>query len=55
MYDQLQHLAVPQLFMAGVRVAVCNQQIPLDWGCVLRIEGALPICDPCVRIVENLE
>jgi len=51
--DQLQHLAVPQLFMAGARVAVCDQNISLDWCEAIRIGEPTPICSNCTEMVNR--
>lgn len=53
-YDQLRHLSNPFMFMAGVRVAVCNQSIELNWCVAWRADGPLPICTECIRTVEEI-
>jgi len=49
--DSLQHLAIPQLFITGIRVAVCNQNIALDW-CVGWSPEPFPVCVTCIEKVE---
>lgn len=52
--DMLQHLCNPIMFGMGMRMAVCNQNIELNWCVAIRPSGPLPICLECVRIVEDI-
>ncbi len=58
-FDRLEHLAHPGLFMTGVRVAVCNQGIELNWMTVMMVQDTKPappnpLCTECVTTVENV-
>ena len=56
--DTIEHLAHPALFMAGVRVALCNQ-LDLKWMTYMMVKDNKPappntLCSECVGIVEGV-
>ena len=57
--DHLEHLAHPGMFMAGIRVAICNQGIELNWMTFMMVKDGKPappnpICAECINTVESV-
>ena len=57
--DTLEHLMHPALLQAGIRAAVCNQNIELNWMTCMVVKDNKPappnpICAECINTVEQL-